>query len=83
MAILCSSPFCLTILTNSFRRSSVSAGMGTRTTSASGSALIPSPAALIAFSMVWIIDFSQGLMTISRGSATVTLATWLSGVGVP
>src|SRR3989442_1359640 len=79
MAILCSSPLCLTSLTNSLRRSSVSGGIGTRTTSASDWALTPSPAALMAFSITGIIDFSQGLITISRGSATVTLETLLSG----
>src|SRR2546423_6739110 len=79
MAILCSSPLCLTSLTNSLRRSSVSGGIGTRTPSASDWALTPSPAALMAFSITGIIDFSQGLITISRGSATVTLETLFSG----
>ena len=53
--------------------------MGTRTTSASDWAFTPRPAALIAFSITGIIDFSHGLMTISRGSATVTLETLLRG----
>ena len=83
MAILCSSPLCLTTLTNSLRRSSVRGGIGTRTSSASDMALTPRPLALMAFSMTVIIDFSQGLITISRGSGTVTLATFCSGLRVP
>jgi hypothetical protein len=38
---------------------------------------------LIDFSMAGMSDFSQGLMVMRRGSGTLSVATWLSGVGVP
>ena len=37
----------------------------------------------MAFSIAGMSDFSQGLMVMSRGSGTFSVATWLSGVIVP
>ena len=37
----------------------------------------------MAFSMAPTMAFSQGVMVIERASATVTVATWLSGISDP
>ena len=57
--------------------------MGRRTSSPSDCGLRPSCAARIAFSISGISVCSHGLMVMRRASATLSEATWLSGVGVP
>ncbi len=38
---------------------------------------------MMAFSTAWTIDLSQTCTERSRGSGTLTVATWLSGMCVP
>ena len=63
-----------TTLISSLRRSSVSAGIGTRITSPDVAGLRPRSESRIAFSITGIIFFSHGCTVIVRASASVTLA---------
>jgi len=65
------------------RRSSVSAGIGTRTVSPMLAGFRPRLASRIAFSTAGNSFFSKGATPIVRASSRVTLATWFSGVAVP
>src|SRR2546421_2809159 len=72
-----------TTLISSFLRSSVSAGIGTRTVSPEAAGFRPRSESRIAFSIACAIFFSKGVTPMVRASISVTLATWLIGVGVP
>ncbi len=74
---------CFTTLISSLRRSSVSSGIGTRTVSPCVAGLSPRSDSRIALSAAWIIFLSKGVTPMVRASSSVTLATWLRGVGVP
>ena len=77
-----SASLCTTLI-RSLRRSSVSAGIGTRTVSPIVAGLSPRSESRIAFSTALTIFFSHGVTPIVRASSKVTLATPLIGVGVP
>jgi len=72
-----------TTLIRSRRRSSVSGGIGTRITSPAVAGFSPRSESRMAFSTTGTIFFSQGCTVIVRASASVTLATWFSGIGEP
>ena len=83
IATLLSSPWLLTIFVRSRRRSSVSAGIGTRMMSPVVDGFRPRSDSRIAFSTFWIIGFSHGCTLIVRASSSDRFATWLSGTGEP
>ena len=68
---------------SSFLRSSVSAGIGTRTVSPCEEGLRPRSESRIAFSIAPAIFFSNGVTPMVRASSSVTLATWLIGICEP
>src|SRR5688572_18570152 len=74
---------CFTTLMSSLRRSSVSGGIGSRIVSPLVVGFKPRSASRIAFSTVVMSFFSNGVTPMVRASRRITLATWLSGVGVP
>jgi hypothetical protein len=82
-ATLALSPSLWTILVSSLRRSSVSAGIGTRITSPEVAGFTPRSESRIAFSTTCTIFFSNGWIEMVRASASVTLATWLIGISEP
>ena len=77
------SEYLLAILVISTRRSSDSAGMGTRINWPSDAGLRPNSAVRIAFSTAPARPRSQTCTVIIRGSGTPMVATWLSGVDAP
>ena len=77
------SAYLLAILVNSTRRSSESGGMGTRSTWPSAAGLRPRFAPRIAFSTAPTNERSQTCTVIMRGSGTLMVATWLSGMALP
>ena len=70
-------------LTSSLRRSWFSSGMRRRSTWPSVAGESPRLESTIAFSTGLTIDLSQTWTEISRGSGTLTVASWLSGMWVP
>jgi hypothetical protein len=74
---------CFTTLINSLRRSSVSAGIGTRMVSPELAGFSPRSESRIAFSIGWVIFFSKGVTPMVRASIRITLATCASGVCAP
>ncbi len=72
-----------TTLIRSRRRSSVSAGIGTRMMSLEVAGLRPRSESRIAFSITGTIFFSQGWTAMVRASASVMLAHWVIGSGAP
>src|SRR6185437_3127976 len=77
------SPSCFTILVSSRRRSSVSGGIGMRTTSPEVAGFTPRSESRIAFSTTCTIFFSNGWIAMVRASARVTFATWFNGTSDP
>ena len=82
-ATLAASPFFLTSLTSSLRRSSVSSGNTRRITLPSLLGFNPRSEVRIAFSIHLIRLLSHGWIWIIRASGTVIFATCLRGVGAP
>ena len=82
-ATLASSVFLLTVLTSSWRRSCVRAGMERRMAVPSEFGLRPRSDFMIATSMSCRMDFSHGWITIMRASGTLIFPTCWIGVGVP
>ena len=72
-----------TSFTRSRRRSSVSAGIGSRITLPSLLGLSPRSLSMIAFSMLFMAVLSNGWMVSRRDSGVAMFAICLSGVEVP
>src|SRR5688500_844614 len=71
------------IFTYSLRRSSVSAGIGTRTIVPSLDGFSPRSDSRIAFSMSLMTERSHGVIVSIRGSGAETVPTWFSGTREP
>ncbi len=71
------------ILTYSLRRSSVSCGIGSRIILPSLDGVRPRSDSMIARSICLIADGSNGWIVSMRGSGTLIVAMFFSGVGVP
>ena len=78
-----SSPYLRTSLTSSLRRSSVSCGIGSRISLPSFDGVRPRSDSWTAFSIALIWLGSNGCTVIIRGSGTLIVAMFFSGVGVP
>jgi len=70
-------------LVSSRRRSSFSAGIGSRMTTPSLAGFSPSSDFRMAVSMFLIAFLSKGVMTSRDGSGTLTPASWFSGMLEP
>ena len=70
-------------LARSRRRSSFSSGIGRRRIVPSICGLMPRPELRIALSTAPTSDLSQTLTSTMRGSGTVMVPSWFTGIGLP